>query len=62
MLVLQRKVGESITIGGDINVVVTRIQGGRVTLGLEAPKEVSIQRDELRPPRLVRRNETVRPR
>jgi carbon storage regulator len=49
MLILSRKVGERIVIGKDITVVVNRVAGDRVTLGLEAPPEVHILRGELRP-------------
>lgn len=49
MLILSRKVGEQIVIGEGITVVVSRVQGDRVTLGLEAPPEVRILRGELRP-------------
>ncbi|HTQ39706.1 MAG TPA: carbon storage regulator [Pirellulales bacterium] len=49
MLILSRKVGERIVIGSDITVVVSRVNGDRVTLGLEAPPEVHILRGELRP-------------
>ncbi|HZZ27998.1 MAG TPA: carbon storage regulator [Pirellulales bacterium] len=49
MLILSRKVGERIVIGSDITVVVSRVSGDRVTLGLEAPPEVHILRGELRP-------------
>lgn len=47
MLVLSRKVGEAIKLGDDITVVVTAIKGGRVRLGVEAPKDVVISRGEL---------------
>lgn len=47
MLVLSRKVGERIRIGGNITVVVNRIIGNRAVLGFEAPKEVEIVRGEL---------------
>ena len=47
MLVLTRKVGERIQIGNDITVVVTKCAGNRVTLGIEAPKDVRIMRGEL---------------
>ena len=46
MLVLGRKVGEEIRIGDDIRVIVVDIRGGRVKLGLQAPREVAIRRDE----------------
>jgi len=47
MLVLTRKIGERIVIGGDIQVTVLRVQGNRVKLGLTGPKAVPIQRGEL---------------
>lgn len=47
MLVLSRKVGERLVIGGNIIVVVTRVAGNRVTLGIEAPDVVRIVRGEL---------------
>ncbi|HEY2881071.1 MAG TPA: carbon storage regulator [Pirellulales bacterium] len=49
MLILSRKVGEKIVIGDGITVVVNRVAGDRVTLGLDAPPEVKILRGELRP-------------
>ena len=47
MLVLSRKVGETIHIDGQIKVRVMRIKGNRVKVGIEAPKEVHIVRSEL---------------
>ncbi|MEX2317591.1 MAG: carbon storage regulator [Pirellulales bacterium] len=47
MLVLSRKVGERIHVGDDIVLEVRRISGNRVTLALEAPREVRILRGEL---------------
>ncbi len=49
MLILRRRVGEKIVIGDGITVVVSRVSGGRVTLGIEAPSDVHIVRGELRP-------------
>ena len=49
MLVLSRKAGEQIVIGEGIVVVVKRITGHRVTLGIEAPSNVHIVRGELEP-------------
>lgn len=51
MLVLSRKVGDRVTIGNNVTVVVTRVAGNRVTLGIEAPEEVRIVRGELPPQR-----------
>ncbi len=47
MLVLSRKLGESIAIGEDIEIKVISIEKGVVKLGVEAPKRVSIVRSEL---------------
>ena len=47
MLVLTRKIGERIRIGDDITLVVTKMAGNRVTLGIEAPKDIRIVRGEL---------------
>ncbi|MEA1982290.1 MAG: carbon storage regulator CsrA [Campylobacterota bacterium] len=47
MLVLARKLDESIVIGDDIVVKVVSIENGVVKLGIDAPREVSIIRDEL---------------
>lgn len=47
MLVLSRKVGESIQISGDIKVTVTQVRGGRVRLSIEAPPSVRIARKEI---------------
>ncbi len=47
MLVLSRRVGERIRIGGDITITVVRISGGGVRLGIEAPTELPVVREEL---------------
>lgn len=47
MLVLSRKPGERILIGEDIVVTVVRFQGGTVRLGIEAPREHAVIREEL---------------
>ena len=49
MLVLSRKVGESVVIEGGVVVRVLATDGGRVRLGFEAPAEVSVRRSELPP-------------
>jgi len=48
MLVLSRKVGERIWIGEDISVTVVRITGGGVRIGIEAPSEMPVVREELK--------------
>ena len=47
MLVLTRKAGQKVMIGDTITVVVNKVEGNRVTLGIEAPKDVLILRGEL---------------
>lgn len=48
MLVLTRKAGETINIGGDIVIQIVQVQGRQVRVGIEAPKQKKIQRGELR--------------
>ena len=47
MLILTRKVGESIAIGDDIQVSVVEIKGTQVKLGIRAPKDVTVHREEI---------------
>ncbi len=47
MLVLTRRPGQSIRVGDGIELVVVRIEGDRVVLGIEAPREVRVVRSEL---------------
>jgi carbon storage regulator CsrA len=47
MLVLSRKLNESIVIAGNIRITVTSIRGQCVRLGIEAPEDVGIYREEL---------------
>lgn len=48
MLVLTRKLDESIRIGDDIRITVLRVKGNTVRIGIEAPKHVRVIREELR--------------
>jgi carbon storage regulator len=47
MLVLTRKLGESIAIDDNIKIVVVAIKGKQVRLGIQAPKETKIHREEV---------------
>lgn len=47
MLVLTRKIGESIQIGENIRITVVDVEGGCVKLGIDAPRSVSVHRDEI---------------
>jgi carbon storage regulator len=49
MLVLTRKISESILIGRDVRITVLAISGGKVKIGIEAPDRVDIVRLELLP-------------
>ena len=48
MLVLSRKVGQRVLIGDDVAITVVRINGGSVRLGIEAPIEMPVIRQELK--------------
>ena len=47
MLVLTRRLGEAITIGDNIKIILVDIDGKQVKLGIEAPREIEIYREEL---------------
>jgi carbon storage regulator len=47
MLILSRKSGESITIGGNIQVRVLKVRGSQVQLGISAPPEIKVMRQEI---------------
>ena len=47
MLVLSRRVGESIVIGDDVTVTVLEVRGDVVRLGIKAPRSVNVHREEL---------------
>jgi len=48
MLVLSRKIGQELVIGDNIRIVISRVAGNRVSLGIEAPSDVHIMRGELK--------------
>ena len=47
MLILTRRVGEAMKLGDDITVTVLGVRGNQVRIGIDAPKSVSIQREEI---------------
>jgi carbon storage regulator len=47
MLILTRRVGESLMIGDDVSITVLGIKGNQVRLGVNAPKEISVHREEI---------------
>lgn len=46
-LILTRRIGESLMIGDDVKVEVLGVQGGQVRIGIDAPKDIVILRQEL---------------
>lgn len=47
MLVLSRKVGESIVIGDDIEITISQVAGKRIKLSIDAPRSVRVARSEI---------------
>ena len=47
MLILTRRVGEAMKLGEDITVTVLGVRGNQVRIGIDAPKSVAIQREEI---------------
>ena len=47
MLILTRRVGETVIIGNDVDVTVLGVKGNQVRLGVKAPKEIAVHREEI---------------
>jgi carbon storage regulator len=47
MLILTRRVGETLVVGDDVTVTVLGVRGNQVRLGVNAPKEVAVHREEI---------------
>ena len=47
MLILTRRVGETVMIGNDVTVTVLGVKGNQVRIGITAPKDVAVHREEI---------------
>ena len=47
MLILTRRIGESLNIGDEIEISIVKVKGNQIVLGIEAPREISVVRSEL---------------
>ena len=47
MLILTRRVGESVVIGGDVTITVLGVKGNQARIGINAPKEITVHREEI---------------
>jgi carbon storage regulator len=47
MLILTRRIGETLIIGDDVNITVLGVKGNQVRLGINAPQQVSVHREEI---------------
>ena len=47
MLVLSRHMNESIMIGDDVEITIVKVQGGKVRLGITAPRNIAVNRKEI---------------
>ncbi|TPE46521.1 carbon storage regulator CsrA [Maribrevibacterium harenarium] len=47
MLILTRRVGETLMVGDDVSVTVLGVKGNQVRIGINAPKDVSVHREEI---------------
>ncbi len=57
MLLLTRKVGEKLKIGEDVTVIVLGVKGGQIRIGVDAPRDVKVNREEVFQ-RILKENET----
>ena len=60
MLILTRRVGESIRIGDDVNVTILSVKFNQVKIGIDAPKDIAVHREEIYQ-RIHTENQTLNP-
>lgn len=59
MLVLSRKVGESVVIGEDVYLTILGVNGNKLELGFDAPKSLTIHREEIHARNLLNQNASL---
>lgn len=59
MLILTRRAGETIQVGDDITITVTHVSGGQVRIAIDAPKNVAVDRSEIRAAKLANPSKEV---
>ena len=47
MLILTRRIGETLMIGDDVSITVIGVKGNQVRIGIDAPKDVAVHREEI---------------
>ncbi len=47
MLILTRRIGESLLVGDDVKITILEIQGNQIRLGIKAPREIEVHREEI---------------
>lgn len=47
MLILTRRIGETLMVGDEVTVTVLEVKGGQVRIGINAPKDIAVHREEI---------------